>query len=301
MEELYRKLNQELESKLFILDDKPEETIDSTIKSLWYKASGNPKSAAEVSELSLPKLSPNQVSTLHRLVIERLNGKPLAYITGRQSFMGIELLTDSRALIPRKETEILAKAALNVAQGIALTKPAINVFDVCCGSGNVGLALAYLLPVALVESSDLSHEAVELTNENISFLKLNHQVHARQSDLFSNFESTDFYGKIDVIVCNPPYISTSKVARMNSEISANEPLMAFDGGMLGLKVIQKLINESPKFLSKDGWVIFEVGLGQGQFLIQLCENNKAYSKIEAAEDNSGNIRVIAAQFSNTID
>lgn len=299
MEKLFHKLSQELESKLSILEDKPEETINSTLKSLWYKAYEEPKSATEAAALSLPELSGNQISTLHRLIQERLNGKPLAYITGRQSFMGIELLTDSRALIPRKETEILARAALELCRKIALTKPVVNVFDVCCGSGNIGLALASLLPEATVDSSDLSYEAVELTKENISFLDLDHRVNALQSDLFSNFESTDFYGKIDVIVCNPPYISTSKVAKMHYEISANEPSMAFDGGMLGFRIIQKLIQESPKFLTNDGWVIFEVGVGQGPFLIQLCENSNSYDQIESVEDNFGNIRVIAARCNKT--
>lgn len=295
MEELFHKLRQELENKLSILEDKPDETVSSTLKSLWYKAYEDPKSATKASALSLPALSGNQISTLHRLIEERLNGKPLAYITGRQSFMGIELLTDSRALIPRKETEILGRAALDLCRKITLAKPVVNVFDVCCGSGNVGLALASLLPEATVDSSDLSYEAVELTKENISFLELDHRVNAWQSDLFSNFESTDFYGKIDVIVCNPPYISTSKVAKMHYEISANEPTMAFDGGMLGFRIIQKLIQESPKFLTNDGWVIFEVGAGQGPFLIRLCENSNAYDQIESVEDSFGNIRVIAAR------
>jgi release factor glutamine methyltransferase len=82
---------------------------------------------------------------------------------------------------------------------------------------------------------------------------------------------------------------------MNSEISANEPAMAFDGGMLGLKVIQKLILESPKFLSKQGWLIFEIGRGQGQFIIELCQNNGAYDQIESFTDNLGNVRAIAAR------
>ena len=87
---------------------------------------------------------------------------------------------------------------------------------------------------------------------------------------------------------------------MASEIAKNEPPMAFDGGMVGLKVIQKLIHESPKFLSDGGWLIFEVGLGQGQFVIQICKNSGLYNTITSETDDSGNIRVIAASYKSNL-
>jgi len=101
-----------------------------------------------------------------------------------------------------------------------------------------------------------------------------------------------------LIVCNPPYITTSKVSKMNPEIASNEPAMAFDGGMMGIKIIHKLIHESPKFLSQNGWVAFEVGLGQGPFAIQLCEKSGGWKSVTSAKDASGNIRAIAACIKN---
>lgn len=293
MEELYNKIRLQFERNLYILEDKPEETIESTIKALWYKAQGKAISAEKATNLTLVELSDHQKTILNQLVEKRLNGEPLAHITGHQSFMGMELLSDRRALIPRKETEILGRTTLEVCQKIAEKKPFINVFDICCGSGNLGLAIASLQKNTIIHSSDISLEAVELTNENISFLGLNNQVTVLQSDLFSNFESSDYWGQIDLIICNPPYISTSKVSRMASEITDNEPAMAFDGGMVGLKIIQRLIQESPRFLSENGWLIFEVGLGQGPFVIQLCEKSNYYNQIRSYTDNSENIRVIA--------
>ena len=293
MEELYHNIRQDFERKLFILEDKPEETVDSTIKALWNKACGISVSAKKAAHLPLPGLSDSQKATLLQLTEKRMNGTPLAHITERQNFMGIELLCDNRALIPRKETEILGRTVLEICQRMAEMKPIINVMDVCCGSGNLGLAIASLHPETIVHSSDLSYEAVELTKENISFLNLGKRVNATQSDLFTNFESDEYWGKIDLVVCNPPYISSSKVSKMNSEIAGNEPAMAFDGGMIGLKIIQKIIQESPKFLSESGWLIFEVGLGQGPFVIQICQKSEAYNLITSATDNLGNIRVIA--------
>lgn len=293
MEELYQIIKQRLENNLTLLEDKPDETIESTIKALWYKAQGNAISAEKVTNLPLVELSDHQKAILNQLVEKRLNGEPLAYITGRQNFMGIELLSDRRALIPRKETEILGKSALKLCREITEKKPSTTILDICCGSGNLGLAIACHHQYTLIHCSDLSYEAVELTNENISFLGLKHRVKVSQSDLFLNFDSVDYWNKIDLIVCNPPYISTSKVSKMASEITENEPKLAFDGGMVGLKIIQKLIQESPKFLSENGWLIFEVGHGQGPFVIQLCEKSNYYKQIKSYTDNTENIRVIA--------
>lgn len=299
MEELFQIIKQKLETNLTLLEDKPEETIDSTIFALWHKAFGLELSAEKASKLSLPVLSQEQINSLHKLINLRLNNIPLAHLTGRQTFMGIDFLCDSRALIPRKETEILANVALNICKNFELKKEQIQVFDVCCGSGNLGIALAHDRTNIVVNCSDLSDSCVELTRDNIKFLNLSDRVFARQSDLIASFESETYFGKIDLIVCNPPYISTSKASRLNPEILNNEPSMAFDGGMIGLKVIQKLIQESPKFLSTDGWLTFEVGLGQGPFIIQLCEKSNHYKQIKSYTDSIGNIRVIAVSPSQT--
>lgn len=291
-EELYNNLKTSLEGKLTLLGDKPEETIDSSLKALWHAASGVPKSVDEAVKSGLPELTGQQAIALHGLVRQRLDNTPLAHITGRQSFMGIELLSDRRALIPRKETEILGRKALELSMGIAREKQKVNIIDVCCGAGNLGLALAYFNTSAVVSAADLSQEAVDLTRDNILFLNLGERVHATQGDLFSAFEKDEYYGKTDLIVCNPPYISTAKVQKMTAEISNNEPVMAFDGGMLGTKIILKLIGEAPKFLTRKGWVIFEIGVGQGPFIMQLCERSEHYDQVESVSDDLGNIRVI---------
>jgi release factor glutamine methyltransferase len=294
-EELYNSLKTILEGKLSLLSDKPEETIDSTLRALWYAASGFPKSVEEADKLQLPELTKEQVSLLNYTVEQRLKGTPLAHITGRQSFMGIELLTDRRALIPRKETEILGRKALELSMNIAREKNSVKVIDVCCGAGNLGLAIAHFNINAIVSAADLSQEAVDLTQDNISYLKLGERIQAMQGDLFSAFESDEYYGKTDMIICNPPYISSAKVPKMLSEISENEPVLAFDGGMLGTKIILRLIGEAPKFLTSGGWVVFEIGLGQGPFIMQLCERSDSYKTVDSVSDDSGNIRVILAQ------
>jgi release factor glutamine methyltransferase len=293
--ELFNKICNDLKDKIRFLEDKPEETLETTLKAIWFAAADIHVSAERTLNLSIPDLTDKQINNLYRLIELRLNSTPLAHITKRQNFMGIELLSDKRALIPRKETEILGKKALDLSVMITRSRGKINVIDACCGSGNLGIAIAHFNPDCVVYATDISQEAVDLTLENINFLNLNNRVHAKQGDLLSAFDTNEFYGNIDMIVCNPPYILSSKVQKMDSEISSNEPSLAFDGGMLGIKIIQRLLSEAPKFLTDEGWLIFEVGVGQGNFVVQLGERSNLYQLVESTSDKAGNIRVILAQ------
>ena len=207
--EFFKKMKATLELKFHFLPDKPEETIESTLKACWLTASGLPTSAEEALKLPLPELSDSQINTLHLLINQRLENIPLAHITGRQNFMGIELLCDKRALIPRKETEILGRKALEISFDLIKSKQPVRVLDICCGAGNLGLAVAFYNPEVEVFATDLSQEAVELTMDNISLLNLGKRVHAKQGDLFSAFETSDFFENSDLIICNPPYISSA--------------------------------------------------------------------------------------------
>jgi release factor glutamine methyltransferase len=295
-DELFHKLSAKLENQIHFLEDKPEETISSTLNALWLKAAGTPVSAEKAVNLSLPDLTEKQQKYLNELIQLRIENTPLAHITGRQNFMGVELISDKRALIPRKETELLGKKALEISMQIEPNSEGnIYVLDVCCGAGNLGLAVAHHNPKCIVYSSDISHEAVDLTQENIDLLKLNQRVQVKQGDMISAYDTEENYGKFDLIICNPPYIFSSNVPKMNEEISRNEPTAAFDGGMLGIKIIQSLVKEAPKYLKSKAWLTFEVGAGQGQFIIQLCERTGVFSSIDTVLDASGRIRAIVAQ------
>jgi release factor glutamine methyltransferase len=293
--ELFNELKKSLENKFNFLDDKPEETLDSSLRALWFVASGNPISVLSAIEHPLPELAFSQIELLNLLIKKRLNNTPLAHITGRQRFMGIDFICDNRALIPRKETEILGRKALDISFQLSEGQEKVKIIDVCCGAGNLGLVIAKKNDKAFVFETDLSPEAVSLTQDNITFLNLDQQVRAGQGDLFEAIENEEFIGKADLIVCNPPYISSSKVKKMNPQISEKEPVLAFDGGMFGTKIIQRLIGEAPKFLKRNGWLIFEVGVGQGEFIVRLCERSKLYDHVESSSDDKGNIRVISAR------
>jgi release factor glutamine methyltransferase len=209
--------------------------------------------------------------------------------------MGIDFICDRRALIPRKETEILGWKALNISLDFAKTQQSVNIIDVCCGAGNLGLAIASLNANAIVFATDISDEAIDLTRENIEYLNLDQRVLAGQGDLFSAVENDKFHEYTDLIICNPPYISKGKIKNMVPEIVDNEPLVAFEGGVLGIEIIKRLITEAPKFLKKSGWLCFEVGVGQGDFFQLLCQRSDLFDYVETSSDHQGNIRVISAR------
>lgn len=292
---LYQNTISKFEDELQILNDKNEETTVSTVRACWLKAAGFPKSAEQSLKYTLPILTESQLTFFDEYINKRLNKIPLAHITGRQSFLGVELIVDQRALIPRKETELLANAALDLTYKLSYERNEVRIMDICCGAGNIGLSLAYHNGNCQVYSTDLSQEAVDLTKENISFLHLENRVSAVQGNLFSAFQSQHYFNKADFIVCNPPYIPSNKVSELNAETLEHEPEIAFDGGITGLELVGRVIKEAPLYLAENGLILIEVGVGQGDFVSLLCNRSYAYNKVEKILDQEGNVRVIMAQ------
>lgn len=296
-EQVYNKLVEKLDSELEVLEDKPEETPVSTLRALWFKAAGDPRSteAADIAGV-LPELSSEQQTTLSELVNKRLSGIPLAHITGRQQFMGIELLAGPEALVPRKETELLGNAALEVLMETQSKQGATKVIDVCTGAGNLAIAFAIKAEQARVYAADLSEDAVGLAKLNAEFAGAQDRVELRAGDLLSPFDEEDFFGSIDLLTCNPPYISSAKVENMHDEISNYEPRLAFDGGPFGIKILQRLIKDAPRFLKPGGWLGFEVGLGQGPAWVQRLTKTGKFADIRSVEDSAGEVRAIVGQY-----
>ncbi len=294
--DLYKELFRKLENNLEFLPDKPEETVGSTLSALWLLAADKRLSAEKAVYEALPGLTDEQMEMLQELIDKRISGYPLAYITGRQQFMGVELIANESALIPRKETELLGNTALNILGSFqAEGHQTITAFDLCCGAGNLAVALALKVPEVVIYASDLSPEAVQLAGENIKMYDLKERVRVHQGSVLDAFHEMGFEERVDLIICNPPYISDAKVPDMAEEISQYEPDMAFNGGMLGLKVVTELIRKAPVYLKKGGWLTFEVGLGQGEFVKNLCLKTQLYDHVEEVRDKNGNTRVIKAR------
>lgn len=292
---LYHELLVETTARLQVLSDKPEETAESTLRALWQAAANVPMSAERANEVPLPALDSAAVARLRELLAQRFTGVPLAHLTGRQRFMEMELEVSKAALVPRKETELLGSAALAVLRQMGDTQDTLRVIDVCTGAGNLAFALATHEPKAQIYASDLSTEAVELAQHNGVQLGLDQRVEFRQGDFLAPFAGGDFDKNVDLLVCNPPYISSGKVDTLPAEIIGHEPSLAFDGGPFGVKFLQRLLTEAPRFLRSGGWLAFEVGLGQGKAVMDRLGRNPAYANPSAVQDSSGAIRAVLAR------
>jgi release factor glutamine methyltransferase len=291
----YAALLAEIERFWTPLPDKPEETPAGVLCALWRTACGEPVSVSRAGETGLPELDAEALERLRSLIARKRAGVPLAHLTGRQSFMGLELIAGPSALIPRRETEILGRAALAKIQCIAERDGAARVLDVCTGSGNLALAYAHYQPRARVLASDLSPEAVQLAWRNAAQLGLAERVEFRVGDLLEPFDGTEFLGGCDFLSCNPPYISTAKLKTMHPEISLFEPEAAFNGGVYGVAILTKLVREAPRFLRPGGWLGFEVGAGQGPVLARQLAKNPHFSVVERFSDAAGEVRAILAR------
>lgn len=270
--------------------DKPDETPESVLRALWFHATGSPMSIKRINGSPLPEIDDGGLHALKTLVARKLEGVPLAHLIGRQDFMGLELLAGPEALIPRRETEILGRAAVGFLQARASEK--LLAIDVCTGSGNLALACAHHEPRARVFAADLSHKAVDLARRNAQFTGLEGRVEFHAGDLFDPFEGTELVGACDLVSCNPPYISSPKVPKMPSEISAHEPWLAFDGGAIGLSVLNRLFADAPRFLKPGGALCFELGLGQGPVLEARLRRLPWVAEVRAHRDAAGAVRAL---------
>jgi release factor glutamine methyltransferase len=291
----YAKLLADLEAGFQQLPDKPEETASATLAALAQLAAGRQLSVIAAAREPLPTLDAGAQRHLGSLITQRLSGVPLAHLTERQRFMGLELLAGPEALIPRHETELLAGAAVARGTELAKSQSSLLAVDVCTGSGNVALAIAHHVPQARLFAADLSESAVVLARRNAELLGLTSRVTLAAGDLLAPFDNADFHGKVDLLTCNPPYISTGKLETMPTEIIGFEPSLAFDGGPLGIRIIQKLITEAPRFLRSGGWLCFEVGLGQGTPVKNRVIKTGHFEDVETVNDSQGEPRAIVAR------
>ena len=203
---------------------------------------------------------------LRELVRRRGTREPAQYILGTAGFYGLELATDPRALIPRRETEILVDRALEVAEG-----GAVRALDLGTGSGAVALALAKNLPGetaggARVVAADSSPDALALAIANAEKLGFAERVRFVESDLFSALGDEDAF---DLVAANLPYVPSPEIDTLEPEVRDHEPREALDGGADGLHILRACVAAAPPFVKPGGWLLMEVGAGQAEAVTEL--------------------------------
>ena len=218
----------------------------------------------------------------------RLAGEPVQYILGSWDFMDFTFKVGEGVLIPRPETEILVEYILDKIKDVK--EPVI--YDLCSGSGCIGLSLALLhkdARVYLVEKSDKALTYLNANNQNLC-LKLNRTT-VIQGDILK-IDDFDCLPKADVIVSNPPYIRSDEIPTLQSEV-LREPIMALDGGEDGLMFYRVLVNDWSKKLKKGGFMAFECGEDQAQDIASLFR--KINFDSEAINDYNNIQRIVVGK------
>ncbi|MBO5892250.1 MAG: peptide chain release factor N(5)-glutamine methyltransferase [Oscillospiraceae bacterium] len=216
-------------------------------------------------------------------------GEPLAYILGEWEFYGLKLTVTPDVLIPRDDT--CAVAALAIQRSLFLDKSP-RILDLCTGSGCIGLAIASRVPDSRVTLGDISREALTIAKQNILRNHFSGRVSAMQIDALS--EPSAFFGKFDLIVSNPPYITTQEMGELPIGVADFEPHLALHGGDDGLVFYRAIAKNYQKALKPGGFLCFEFGMGQGNAVCEILENN-GYTILERTRDYNDRERAVLAQ------
>lgn len=205
---------------------------------------------------------------LRPLMKRRANREPIQYIFGKESFVDFELKVDSRALIPRPETEELIELIV----GVDSTSKDLHILDLGTGTGAIACALARHYPAAKVVATDVEPETLALAKENVQLLELSSRITLLQSDWFEHIEHT-----FDIIVSNPPYLSDAELNEIEPEVAKHEPRRALSSGVSGLECIEILLSNAAKFLNPEGVMYLEVGADQSFSIIRLAGSTPGIS------------------------
>lgn len=225
-------------------------------------------------------LSAAQLQQFEALCAQRLDGVPVAYLTGCKEFFGLPLHVDARVLDPRPDTETLVEWALDVLEKTVSPR----VVDLGTGSGAIALAVQSQRPDASVTAVDFSHDALAVASANAQRLQL--PVQCVQSSWLTNVD-----GVFDAIVSNPPYIREDDP---HMPALRHEPRQALTSGSDGLDDIRAIIAQSPAHLKAGGWLLLEHGWDQSES-VQTLLRQAGFSQVQSRQDLAGIARCTGGQ------
>jgi len=217
-----------------------------------------------------------------KLVHERATRKPIAYLLKKKSFWNSEFYVNKNTLIPRPDTEIILEQVLKFTKN----KNYLNILDIGVGSGCILLSILKERKNFYGTGIDISRNSLDICKMNAKKLNLDRRVKFFKSDV-DKFA----IGKYDLVVSNPPYIKTSDLKYLESDVIKFEPKLALDGGLDGLSVIRKVIKKSSELLKKNGKFILEISFDQKNKVIKLL-NNKGFYINSTVKDLANNDRCI---------
>jgi release factor glutamine methyltransferase len=225
------------------------------------------------------RLSPEEEEAFRQLLRRRLSGEPAAYITGHREFYGLDFDVDPRVLIPRPESELLVEEAL----GLAQEHPLSTIAEVGTGSGAIAISLALELPEAKIYATDISAPALEVARRNCQKHEVIDRICFLSGDMLEPLPEP-----VDLIIANLPYVRKSELAGMRFE-----PRLALDGGRDGMGKIRRLCRQLGGKLRPGGFLLLEIGVGQGKEVTALLNALFPTGKIKLMPDLSGIERVVS--------
>lgn len=226
-------------------------------------------------------LQESELSSFRTNLLRRSKGEPYQYISGEVNFFDCKFFVTRDVLIPRQETEILVDKIAKRLAGESLDDKVL--WDICCGSGCIGIALKKRFPQLTVVLSDLSIEALAVATRNAAENEVD--VVFRQGDLLQPFDGE----KAHFVVCNPPYISEDEYRTLDVEVRNFEPKLALVAEDKGLVFYKRLARQLKKFLHPQAKVWLEIGHLQGQAVKEIFEEAQ-YSELQLLQDWSGHDR-----------
>ena len=209
--------------------------------------------------------------------------EPIQYIIGLADFMGEKFLVNKDVLIPRDETELLVRKAIEIIKENNFKM----VLDMCTGSGCIACMIPKLTNSQAM-GVDISTEAIHTAFKNMEKFGLYNRAIFRKSDIYSKIREDE---KFDLIVSNPPYIPPKEKETIQEEVSYEPDLALYTTDEKGLAFYEKIIKDAPKFLNKGGYLMFELGIGQSTSVAQLMKK-AGFENIKVLKDLANIDRVI---------
>lgn len=231
---------------------------------------------------------------LKRAMDRRVSGEPLQYILGRQEFWSIDFNVDPRVLIPRPETELLVEQTLSILSEHFFEKIP-SILEIGTGSGAIAIALAKEIGEIFIVATDISRRALLLAKENANMAGVLGQIEFVNGNLFDPFCPLKEREPFDVILSNPPYISSTEIQRLAREVKDYEPIIALNGGEDGLEFFRRITLQASCYLRKGGWLLLEMGQGQGPLVSEQIREGGDFLRPVCIQDGSGIERVVKAQ------
>ncbi len=226
------------------------------------------------------------VQKTEAMLERRLKGEPVAYITGNWEFYGLPILVNQDVLIPRNDSEVLVDTAVKALRG---RKMDARIIDLCTGSGCVGCAIARELPATHVLLADNSPAALQVAKQNVLNLKLNPRVKCMELNAME--APPMMIGSFDLLVCNPPYIPSADILKLESSVKEYEPMAALDGGEDGLDFYRVILQKWCNVVRIGGAIMFEVGIHQAEVVMELMRA-AGLDNVASVKDSQGIERLV---------